>query len=86
MEALIEIENDIITMSFEMKVPDSIHFDIFKDFMIDHWYWIFMGSLHPDNETKIYRLIRSIEWILTWDSAIKQEARDKHIKVTLLDN
>lgn len=83
--ALVEIKNDIFKMSFEMPVPEWIHFDIFKDFMINHWYWLIFSMLEPNKESWLKGILLTIDWILTWESSLKDEVK-KDIKITLIDN
>ena len=83
--ALVEIKNDIAEISFEMPIPEWIHFDIFKDFMINHWYWLIVSTLAPTKEAWLKAIIMTIDWILSWESSLNDEAK-KDIKITLIDN
>ena len=83
--ALVEIKNDIVEMAFEMPIPEWIHFDIFKDFIINHWYWLIASIVEPTEETRLKIIIMSICGILSWKSSLKDEAK-KDIKITLIDN
>ena len=83
--ALVEIKNDIVEMEFEMPVPEWIHFDIFKDFMINHWYGLIVSTLAPTKEAWLKAILFTIDGILSWESSLKDEAK-KDIKITLIDN
>ncbi len=86
MKALIEIDNELCKVSFEIEVPEWIHFDIFKQFMIDHGYGLIMGSFHTKQENRVKSILMSIDGILTGESSIKEDARNNDIKVTLIDD
>lgn len=83
--ALVEIKNDIAEISFEMQVPEWIHFDIFKDFMVNHWYWLIVSLLAPNHETWLKGVLLTIDWILSWKSSLKDKTKED-IKITLIDN
>ena len=83
--ALVEIKNDIYEISFEMLVPEWIHFDIFKDFMINHWYWLITSIVAPTKEAWLKAILFTIDGILSWESNLNDQAK-KDIKITLIDN
>ena len=63
--ALVEIKNYMSEISFEMPVPEWIHFDIFKDFMINHWYWLIVSTLAPTKEAWLKAILFTIYGILS---------------------
>lgn len=83
--ALVEIKNDIAKISFEMSVPEWIHFDTFKDFMINHWYGLIVSILALNEEDWLKAILTTIDGILSWESSLNDEAK-KDIKITLIDN
>ena len=83
--ALVEVKNDIVEMEFEMPVPEWIHFDIFKNFIINHWYGLITSIVAPTEETRLKIILITIDGILSWQSSLNDEAK-KDIKITLIDN
>lgn len=68
-----------------MPVPEWIHFDIFKDFMINHWYGLIVSTLAPNKEDWLKAILFTIDGILSWESSLNDEAKED-IKITLIDN
>lgn len=71
----LKINSNLFSLNTEFE--SEIHPEIFNEFMKDYWYSIILSAMYDDKETRIKKLLITINAFLNWESLLTDEAKSE---------